>query len=839
MKVIRAGAEVIDLGTTETTPTIGIVDYSRRETDDFGITTVVERGFSRRMAVRFALPSDTVDGVRRTFEALRAQPAQWVASDDFGWLNFEGFFKDFEIDLALPPLSFCTLTVEGLAETETVPDAGEDPAPAGSASSLLLLQPVTLGDAHLVASDVTEDDYTAWAVDNVYTIGARVLRAPSHRIYESAADGNTGNDPLGASGLWIDIGPTNRWAMFDQALGTSTLRNGGMVVTIDAGAVHAVALLDVVGATVRVQTTGYDQTQAVGPGAITFLDLPGVDADLVVTVTGVGETSVGTLLVGQLVALGITGESPTAGITDYSRKETDDFGEVTVVERAFAKRMSAKALITTDAVDLVANRIAAVRARPSLWIAATAFDSLIVYGFFKDFSIEVGENVSTLSLTVEGLSKAAPIASADDTTEPPTSNGDLPPAPIGVGHIWFDPNDGQHGYRQDGPTLTDGGFPVTDGGVPVIGSGWVSIRDGEAVRAGEAADLAFDGLYILGEDGILSGTEKRQALIPRSASLEAAYTALVAAAATVGVSSAAATAARADWIGWRDSIVPAWNDANAETAVDRVTYRTKLEAYDTALENLSRAITEAASVELTVAPNAVTLRADSAGIISADQFPVNFVPTLKSGTVNRNAAAIWSFSVSATLAGTQDTTSNTTSEGAVAITAATGDGSVVIAAEGKTVTARVTVVRDAAPPDSPAPGGGGGTGISSTTLYAAVSSTSFPSDPPQIKTVRSDASGNLQFFGNWEYGGNGIKLAGKHVYRVAGSGGAWNDVAAASNGSESMRLVEPTETINGYWSEFVTLGLTAATDYEWGVMLRRVAGAGTVTPFGSSTAKQP
>jgi hypothetical protein len=612
-----------------------------------------------------------------------------------------------------------------------------------------------------------------------------------------------------------------------------------MAVTIAAGEVGAVALLDVVGATVRVQTTGYDQTQAVGAGAITFLDLPGVDDDVVITITGTGETSVGTLLVGQIVALGITGESATAGITDYSRKETDDFGEVTVVERAFAKRMSAKALIATDAVDLVANRIAAVRARPSLWIADRAIDSLIVYGFFKDFSVEVGENVSTLSLSVEGLSKAAPIVSADDATEPPTSNGDLPPAPISVGHVWFDPNDGQHGYRQDGTALTDGGFPVTDGGVPVTGSGWVSIRDGEAVRAGEAADAAFDGLYVLGEDGILSGAEKRQALIPRSASLEAAYTALVAAAATVGVSSAAATAARADWIGWRDSIVPAWNDASVDTSVDRVAYRTKLEAYDTALENLARAITEAASVELTVAPAAVTLRADSAGVISADQFPVTFLPTLKSGTVNRNAAATWSFSLSATLAGTQDTSSNTTSEGAVSITAATGDGSVVIAAEGKTVTARVTVVRDAAPPDSPAPGGGGGTGSSSTSTYGSVTGTSFPSDPPEIKTVRSDASGNLQFFGNWEYGGNGVALAGKHVYRVAGSGGAWNDVAAATNGTSSMRLVDPPETLNGYWSANATIGLTAATDYEWGVMLRRVAGAGTVTPFGSSTGKQP
>ncbi|APZ98074.1 hypothetical protein BWQ93_05955 [Sphingopyxis sp. QXT-31] len=841
MRVVPEGGEAIDLGTVETTPTIGIVDYSRRVTDDFGVTTVVRRGFSRRMSVRLALPSDTVDEVRRTFEAVRAQPAQWIASDDFAWLNFEGFYKDFEIDLALPPLSFCTLTVEGLAETETVPDTGEEAAPDGGISSLLLVQPVDIGEAELVASDVAEDDYAAWSAGNVYTAGARVLRAPSHRIYESAADGNTGNDPTGASGLWIDVGPTNRWAMFDQALGTSTARDDGFAVTLAAGPIEAVALLDVVGATVRVQTTGYDQTQPVVEGAIVFLDLPAVDEDVIVTIAGTGETSVGTLLVGHIATLGRTGDSPTAGITDYSRKETDDFGEVTLVERAFAKRMSARAIISTSAVDLVANRIAAVRARPSLWIADTSFDSLIVYGFFKDFSIEVGENVSVLSLSVEGLSKAAPLASPDDATEPPTSNGALPPSPISEGHLWFDPNDGQHGYRQDGTTLTDGGFPVTDGGEPIGCSGWVSIRDGEASRAGELADAAIDDLYALGEDGILTGTEKRQALIPRSASLESAYTALVAAAATVGVSSTAAAAARTDWISWRDSLVPAWNDAETDTSVDRVIYRTKLEAYDAALENLARAVTEAASIELTLAPNVVTIRATAAGTPYDDELPVTFVPALLSGTTNRNAGATWSMTLSPTLAGTQDTTSNTASEGAVTITTATGDGSITVSAEGKTATARLVVQRDAAPPPTEAPGGG--VTLSTSTVYGAVTLTTFPADPPEIKTIRSASSGDVEFVGSWEYGGNNRVLAGKLVYRVAGSGGAWNDVAAQTTGSASGRTYEDYgetfEVWNGIWQQIVTITLTASTDYEWGTMLRRAGSSASVTPFGMSQAKQP
>ena len=58
MRVVLDTGSVIELGTTETAPTIGITDYSRRVTDDYGVTTVVERGFARRMSVRLGVPFD-------------------------------------------------------------------------------------------------------------------------------------------------------------------------------------------------------------------------------------------------------------------------------------------------------------------------------------------------------------------------------------------------------------------------------------------------------------------------------------------------------------------------------------------------------------------------------------------------------------------------------------------------------------------------------------------------------------------------------------------------------------------------------------------------------------
>lgn len=407
MRVIVDGV-AHEIGATQESPSIGIVDFSRRTTDDFGVTTVVQRGFARRMSVRLAIPSDDIDDVQQLLAGLRASTARWEADDRFEWLNFDGFYKEFQIDVAIPPLSFCTLTVEGLAQTEVVTDAGEDPATTGSTSTLKLLAPMIVDDATLVSSSVPENDHAEWSAELTYPQGWRVIKAATHRVYESAAGDNVGHDPASASGHWFEVGPTNRWAMFDQALGTATSATGSITVTVDATDAQGVALLDVVGTSVRVQATGYDATKSVAAGAVTFLDLPDVTGEITVTVTGSGTVTVGTLLVGPVHALGVTEAAPNAGITDFSRKEVDDFGEPTIVERAWAKRMSTRALIRTDAVDIVANRIAAVRARPVLWIAAAEFDTLTIYGFFKDFSIEVGQAVSTLSLSVEGLSKAAP-----------------------------------------------------------------------------------------------------------------------------------------------------------------------------------------------------------------------------------------------------------------------------------------------------------------------------------------------------------------------------------------------------------------------------------------------
>ncbi len=463
-----AGA-AFDMGDTETGATVSLTDYSRRETDDFGVTTVVRRAWAKRFTVRSVLPSSRVDAVQQRAAEARAVPALWIGDEAFGSLIAYGFYKDFQIELQLGTASHCSLEIEGLPSAEGVLPGG-DPAAEGI-SNFRVIRPVPVSDAVLASINVTEDEQPAWNAIATYALGARVIAG--HRIWGSVVAGNLGNPPATGSPAWVDIGPTNRWAMFDQALGSVTTRNGAIIASFTLPEpITGLAVLDTDAAQVRVVAPGYDRLIDVAGSSATFLDLDAeAGAELSVTIIPAvvgASVSAGTLLFGPVESLGVTENKPTIGITDYSRKVTDEFGNTTAVPRAWAKRMAAKSLIATEAADAVLRRMASLRATPALWIADSEFDSLTVYGFYRDFSVEMGQRVSHCALTIEGLSTAPAI-----------------PEPVSPDVSWSDIVD------------DDPAHPKPDDGADVTGDN--TSRDTGAVGGVPAEDL-LDGLAQLDAD---------------------------------------------------------------------------------------------------------------------------------------------------------------------------------------------------------------------------------------------------------------------------------------------------------------------------------------------------
>lgn len=104
------------IGGTEYGANVGIIDYSRKDTDEFGTTTFVRRAFSKRISANVFLPNSQLNNVQRILSELRATPCVWIGSDDptYSPLLVYGFFREFSIDIAYPKHSYCSLEIEGL-----------------------------------------------------------------------------------------------------------------------------------------------------------------------------------------------------------------------------------------------------------------------------------------------------------------------------------------------------------------------------------------------------------------------------------------------------------------------------------------------------------------------------------------------------------------------------------------------------------------------------------------------------------------------------------------------------------------------------------------------------
>lgn len=108
---------VEDVGGTQYGATAGIVDYSVKTTDEFGVVTFVKRNFSKRLSAQVFAENFKLNRIQRSLSDIRATPVVWIGADDPRFeeaLIFYGFYKEWSIDIAYPNHSLISLEIEGL-----------------------------------------------------------------------------------------------------------------------------------------------------------------------------------------------------------------------------------------------------------------------------------------------------------------------------------------------------------------------------------------------------------------------------------------------------------------------------------------------------------------------------------------------------------------------------------------------------------------------------------------------------------------------------------------------------------------------------------------------------
>lgn len=294
-----------------------------------------------------------------------------------------------------------------------------------------VIKPTPVTPAMILASNAVEA-YAAWSAATTYSKDQLVDYGEGY--YISLVNTNLNNIPSApGSTFWAYVSPDNKHAMFDGQVSTATTSTSPLIVTIAPGIVNSLAMIDLVGSSVTISMTDGAgptvYTKTIGlDGSIVFdwytyffepfvqlsevvlTDLPPYsNGRITMNLTRGGNVAIGELIVGTVYELGEEGmeQGATVGIIDYSLKETDKDTQVTTfVRRAYSKRMSGQFLLNNGQLNAVQRILVDIRAVPSVFIGSEASDysPLIVYGFYRDFSIDIAyPTKSFCRIEVEGL----------------------------------------------------------------------------------------------------------------------------------------------------------------------------------------------------------------------------------------------------------------------------------------------------------------------------------------------------------------------------------------------------------------------------------------------------
>lgn len=278
---------------------------------------------------------------------------------------------------------------------------------------------------------------TVWNAATNYTVGQKAIRVETHRVYECRVAGVSATTPENDPTKWLDIAPTNKWAMFDNMRSQQTTNLDSMTITITPGErVTALALLGLEAQKVTVTMT-VGSTIVYGPvvrgmsGRITttwsqyffgnfdyipsllLQDLPPVNGAvitiLIENTTG-QNVACSEVVVGNKIFLGHAQYNAESDSLNFSKIERNDFGESLLLARRTVPKVNVDLMSDKALVPQIRKARIDLNAVPALWSAMDDkyddpfFEAVFIYGIYKQFTINLsGPSYATVTLELEEL----------------------------------------------------------------------------------------------------------------------------------------------------------------------------------------------------------------------------------------------------------------------------------------------------------------------------------------------------------------------------------------------------------------------------------------------------
>jgi len=295
-----------------------------------------------------------------------------------------------------------------------------------------IVTPFNVDTAQLTTTNVV-NEVADWSA-GTYNLGEQAVDA--NQVYKVVADPSTTDRPtVGAASnppTWVRLGWSNQYRMFRDGRDSYSSRDESIDVTLNFDQiVTTVAALGLQGVSATltvvdsVDGTVYDETiDLVDIGVnnlweyfflpydfndtAIFDGIPpyqGADINLsIAAATAIDEARAGRVLVGIERSLGVTNYGVSVSILDYSTKERDGFGNLTLVPRRTVRLVDYDVKVDTEKVDFVVRTLERIPSTPTLFIGDSSFSSSVTFGIYRDFSQGItSTSISDLAIQVEGF----------------------------------------------------------------------------------------------------------------------------------------------------------------------------------------------------------------------------------------------------------------------------------------------------------------------------------------------------------------------------------------------------------------------------------------------------
>lgn len=303
---------------------------------------------------------------------------------------------------------------------------------------MIVIKPQTINDS-VLTSTIPEPDAARGEVEwsaGTYSLGDQVIKSSTHKVYEVVADPNTDDDPeVGVNktpATWVAVGATNRYKMFDNTIGYASLADSPLELEFDFNSVMssiaAFNISDVESINVKsidpVDGVVYDRDIEMRDNSdiegwhdyffapievvtrFIINDLPTYpNATIKVTMTGVN-ISVGEMVLGNAIDLGVTEYGTGWQGLDFSIKERDQFGVFSVTRGRTADLLDYDVTLDKSKFSFVKNTLKSLSSVAAVWIGDSddENDGTAVFGYYRDAQINISSpSIIDMTIQVEGL----------------------------------------------------------------------------------------------------------------------------------------------------------------------------------------------------------------------------------------------------------------------------------------------------------------------------------------------------------------------------------------------------------------------------------------------------